>query len=459
MSEIISDQSNITDVFVKNTISLANSHFSNVVYDHFLDCFLDYVGCTLAGSRFLSEKTDCIIDSGLFGEGKCTVLGSARKLEMVGAAFINAICSHVIELDDGHKLGAIHPAAPVFSGLLAMAQNENISYADFIRGAIVGYEAIIRISSSIQPDHRNRGFHTTGTCGAIGVALGIAAALHYDFKQTKSALTAAASCAGGVNEMMQGNSQLKPFNAGKAAYDGLLAAYIGKTRFESPDDVIGGKRGFFAVMTDKFNDSYLRDFDSTTLLGMTNYFKSYAACRHCHAAIEATLKICQEHEIDYSKIERINVGMYESGISGHEHQFVDSINSAKMSIPYCVSVSIIDKNAGMEEFDDAHINRKDIIGLAQKVFVYEDPSLTALIPKKRASVVEIKTAFSSFVQQVYSSKGDMDNPMTRNDLIEKFENLAQYGGLQFSAIKKATDAILYSSLSDSLSKVLDRIWQ
>ena len=459
MSEIISEKSNITDVFVKNIISLANSQFSDVVYEHFRDCFLDYVGCTLAGAKFLSTKVNDLISTGLFSSGECTLLGNAKKLGMSGAAFVNAICSHVIELDDGHKLGAIHPAAPVFSGLLAMAQHEKISYADFIRGAIVGYEAVIRISSSIQPSHRNRGFHTTGTCGAIGVAMGIAAALHYDFNQTKTALTAAASCAGGVNEMMQGDSQLKPFNAGKAAYDGILAGYIGKTGFESPDDVVGGKRGFFAVMTDEFSDSFLRDFDGNSLLGMTNYFKAYAACRHCHAAIEATLKICKEHDIDFSKIDRINVGMYESGISGHEHQYVDSTNSAKMSIPYCVSVSIIDKNAGMEEFDEAHISRKDIKSLAQKVFVYEDPSLTALIPQKRASVVEVKTAFSSFIQRVDSSKGDTDNPMTRDDLVVKFDNLAQYGGLQPTVIKAATDAILFSDLSDSFSEILEKIWR
>lgn len=113
----------------------------------------------------------------------------------------------------------------------------------------------------------------------------------------------------------------------------------------------------------------------------------------------------------------------------------------------------------MQEFDEAHIDRKDIKNLAQKVFVYEDPSLTALIPQKRASVVEIKTAFSSFIQRVDSSKGDMDNPMTRDDLIVKFENLAQYGGLQPNAIKTATGAILFSDLSDGFSEILEKIWQ
>ena len=81
------------------------------------------------------------------------------------------------------------------------------------------------------------------------------------------------SCSSGVNEMMNGNSQLKPFNAGKAAYDGVMTAYIGKVNFLPPDDVIGGKRGFFALMTDKFDDSYIRFFDTSSLLGMSNYFK------------------------------------------------------------------------------------------------------------------------------------------------------------------------------------------
>lgn len=445
---------NITDVFVSNILSLANSQYSERVYDHFRDCFLDYVGCTIAGVANLSTQLCDLISTGLFSDGECKVLGCSQKLNMSGAAFLNAICSHVIELDDGHKLGAIHPAAPVFSGLVAMAQYERISYADFLKGAIVGYEALIRISSSIQPSHRNRGFHTTGTCGAIGVAMGIAAALHFDYYQTKTAISAAASCAGGLNEMMQGDSQLKPFNAGKAAYNGVLAAYIGKTGFMPPTDILGGKRGFFATVADQFDESYLLDFDDSSLLGMSNYFKTYAACRHCHAAIEASLKICMEHDIDFTCIDRVNVGMYESGISGHEHQNIDSTNSAKMSIPYCVSVSIIDKKAGLQEFDKVHINREDIKTLAKKVYVYEDPSLTALIPQKRGSIVEIITGTSSYIQRVDSSKGDLDNPMTRGDLLTKFEELARYSELHPDKIKVAVDSILYSELSNSFTDVL-----
>ncbi len=450
---------NYTDTFVNNVYNLANAQFDKEVYEHFRYCFLDYVGCTFAGSRFLSLKVNEIINTGIFPKGESHIIGNPTKLNISGAAFINAICSHVIELDDGHKLGAFHPAAPIFSGLLAVAEYERISYGDFIRGAIVGYEAALRLASAIQPYHRNRGFHTTGTCGAIGVAMAVSAALHFNKKEIKSALAAAVSCSSGVNEMMNGNSQLKPFNAGKAAYDGVMTAYIGKVNFLPPDDVIGGKRGFFAVMTDKFDDSYIRYFDTSSLLGMTNYFKLYAACRHCHAAIEATLKICKENLIIPKDIEKINIGMYESGISGHEHQFVDSVNSAKMSIPYCVAVSIIDKNAGIGEFDKTHIDREDIKTLSHKVFIYEEPSLTALIPQKRGSIVEIITKSSTYVKRVDSSKGDKENPMTSKELISKFYELVQYSGVEINETKRACDAILNSKPDISIPELLQEICQ
>ena len=441
-----SKENNITDRFVDNIFHLANATLHKEVYEHFRDCFLDYMGCAIAGSRLLSEKVDKYIRYRHCAEGACTVLGKTKKLEPNEAAFLNAMSAHVIELDDGHKLGAIHLGAPIFSGLLAVAESESITFGDFLRGAVVGYEAAIRIASSIQPYHRNRGFHTTGTCGTIGVTIAIATALHFSFQEMKTALSCAVSCAGGSNEMMEGQSQLKPFNIGKAAYDGVLSAYVGRIGFVAPNDIIGGKRGFYAIMTDQFDDSYLESFNGSSLLGMTNYFKTYAACRHCHAAIEATLFLQKENKIDPQSIVRINVDMYDSGISGHDHKNIDSMNAAKMSIPYSVAVAILEKKAGLREYDDEHICRKDILSLTQKVFVRENPSLTALTPQKRASIVEIITSSAVFRKRVDSSKGDIDNPMDRDELMSKFMDLTESAGLSLGSIKSLCDSIINTPL-------------
>ena len=262
----------------------------------------------------------------------------------------------------------------------------------------------------------------------------------------KTALSCAVSCAGGSNEMMEGQSQLKPFNIGKAAYDGVLSAYVGRIGFVAPNDIIGGKRGFYAIMTDQFDDSYLESFNGSSLLGMTNYFKTYAACRHCHAAIEATLFLQKENKIDPQSIVRINVDMYDSGISGHDHKNIDSMNAAKMSIPYSVAVAILEKKAGLREYDDEHICRKDILSLTQKVFVRENPSLTALTPQKRASIVEIITSSAVFRKRVDSSKGDIDNPMDRDELMSKFMDLTESAGLSLGSIKSLCDSIINTPL-------------
>lgn len=116
---------------------------------------------------------------------------------------------------------------------------------DFLRGIILGYEIAIQLASSMQPSHRNKGFHTTATCGTIGAAVGIASALKYNKTQLKSTISAAATSASGILEIQEDGSELKPYNPAIAAVNGFLAARIGRVGFLGPDDILGESAAFF----------------------------------------------------------------------------------------------------------------------------------------------------------------------------------------------------------------------
>lgn len=420
---------NLTNKFLSELILLYPTGVSTLVLDKARSCFLDYVGCTLGGASFYNDLLKTFSD-GYPEVGTCSLIGFQGKcVPMQTAAMINGISAHAIELDDGHRIGMLHLGAPVISALLYVAEKEHLSTADFLMGIVIGYEVAIRLACALQPGCKLKGYHATGTCGTVGAAMAIAAALHFDFEQMKSAFSAAITSAAGVLEMIEGDTELKPYNAGRAAMDGVTAAYIGKARFKAPEDALGGKRGFLKIMTDEPKMQYLTDFEQNKLMIETIYMKPYAACRHCHPSIEAALQIRKQKGFVLEEVEDIHVDTYKLAVGGHDHTVIKGVNSSKMSIPYSLAVALSTGKAGIDEFTDKFISNPSIQTITDKVTVSDVDELTSLCPQKRVAIVSVKTKSGIFSKRVDYPKGEPENPLSKEELEEKFRGLAMYGGL------------------------------
>jgi len=423
----------MTNHFINNILSLAGKEIPVTVSDCARSAFLDYLGVRKAGMRIIGNQCANLIND--LGDTVATT------------ALCSAICAHVIELDDGHRIGMVHPGAPVISALLAVADKYPVSNRDLLRGLIIGYEVAIRLACAIQPEHKLKYYHATGTCGTVGAAMGIAVMLGFDFEQTKSAFSAATTSAAGILEMIDGDTQMKPYNAGRAAMDGVIAAFIGKSRFKSPDDALGGKRGFLKVMTDAPKLKYITDFTDKQYMIESIYRKPYAACRHCHPSIEAALLIRERDGFDINCIEKIDVITYKLAVEGHDHVQIEGENSAKMSIPYSLAVSLCTGKAGMDEFMDERIKDPSVLEITRKVSVTADDKLTALCPQMRVAIVTIKTSNGNFCERVDYPKGEPENPLTRVELEEKFRGLSIFGGLTDDECNDAINEIWKENFS------------
>lgn len=452
----------MTDLFIDNIIGVINNNISKKILIQARYAFIDYLSCAIAGSVYLKDK-DIYYIKALGGTSESSsILGTKFKTDKLTAALINGINSHVLELDDGHRGGALHVGATVFSALLAVSEQETISSTDFLYGSIIGYEAVIRLACAIQPGNKLRGYHATSTCGVIGATLGIATALHFDKEQTKSAISAAVTCASGVLEMQEDGSDLKPFNVGHAAMNAVSCAYLGKARFKAPDDAIGGKRGFLKVMTEDSNPEWLTDFSGTsdTLMIEQIYQKTYASCRHTHPAIEAALilrhKILTFSKYHFSDIISIKVETYKLAVTGHDHKDIQGVSSAKMSLPFCVALSLIKGTADLEAFSKNNIYDKEILTLMEKVSVVTNDNLTLLVPQKRASILTITMSDGfSYYQRIDYPKGEPENPLTDRELLEKFYKLTSIGGVSHNYAQDVISEIQKScfSISNIISKL------
>ena len=287
--------------------------------------------------------------------------------------------------------------------------------------------------------------------------MGIAAALGFDEEQMKSALSAAVTCAAGVLEMQEDNADYKPLNVGRAAMDAVAAAYLGKARFTPPFDAIGGKRGFLKVMTDAPKTEYITDFDAESPLAITQiYMKTYAACRHTHPAIEAALVLRNEHGINPSDIASVEVEAYKLAVAGHDHTDIPGISSAKMSMPFSVALALSTGNAGMDAYSVENVTDENILALTKKVTVKENEELSAWVPKKRASILHLTLADGTrYTHQVDYPKGEPENPLTEQELKEKFVSLATASGCSTEKCEEVLELIQQPKFN--LTTLLDKL--
>lgn len=416
---------NVTDIFVEGLVAKSQSIPDRVIRQA-KKCLLDYFGVVVGGARYLQKHHPDLFEGFTEDAGDCSVLGTGYKTTAVNAALLNGFSAHVLELDDGHRKGMIHLGASIISAIFVVAEKEKLTFDEVLRGVVMGYEAAVRCACALQPGHKLIGYHVSGTCGTIGSAMGIAFACGYTKEQLKSTMACAVTSAAGVLEIQEEASELKPYNLGHAAMDGLMAAQMGRLALPGPDDILGGKRGFLAVLTDTPTQSHLIDFSNEDYCIEGIYQKMYAACRHCHPAIEAAIAIRNDIGLQPEQVDRVEVNTYKLAVGGHNHTDIQGISSAKLSTPYSVALGMVKGNAGYEDFNEANLHDPNILDLTHKVFVFEDEHLTAQSPAIRGArvVISLKNG-KEYENCVLYPKGEPENPISFKEIEEKSFSLLQ----------------------------------
>ncbi len=412
--------------FISFLIKMNNGLSIDEVRDDIKDCIIDYLACTYAGSKIIGEKIEKLI-SFTVSPGNSPLIGLNKKTSPSSAALINAMMAHSTELDDGHRFAMLHIEASIVSALISAVSSGLVKGSTaFLKGIVIGYEVTCRLAQAMQPGHKIKGFHGTGTCATCGAALAIGFAAGYTEEELNNTLSAAVASASGLLEMIDSPSQLKPFTVGNSAKNGYIAACIGKAGFVGPNDPLFGKRGFFNAFADEVNLDELFIKEKSYKI-QQRYTKPYASCRHCHPATEAVLNIIEQNSFELGLIERIDVETYKLAIFGHDSKTVDSVSAAKMSMPFSIATALVNGEAGFNAYSEDAINNEAVKNIANKVYINESDDFNSAFPKKRGATVRIKTNDSQvFVYKVEYPLGEPENPMNREAIVKKFYQLGNY---------------------------------
>src|SRR5215213_2869039 len=212
---------------------------------------LNWLGCAIGSSHH--ETIECMLAAlkPFSGPPQATVVGRADRLDILNAALVNGVSSHVADYYDTHAK-TIHPSAPVLPALLAYAELERVTGAELVHAFVLGVEAEERIGISVFPEHYNTGWHITGTAGVFGAAAAIGKLLKLNEQQMCWAFGIAATQSSGLREMF--GSMCKSFHPGHAAQSGLTAALLASKGFTSSERAIEAPRGWANVLSTRFED-------------------------------------------------------------------------------------------------------------------------------------------------------------------------------------------------------------
>ena len=405
--------------------------------------FLDYIGVTLAGYYEQRAKIEKLIDG--FGEGDGSVypVGISVPMGINSAVFLNGLNGHALDFDDGTNAGIIHLGSPIFSVLLALAQKYDFSGEELLRAAVIGYETSFTMARSIQPVHKQRGYHATATCGLLGIAMASSMVLGFDNDKTKQALSTAALSATGTLKVLEDASQLKPYNVGKTALLGLVAVQMADAGFRGPEDAFSGVAGYLNQMYGNENIDFVPCLLDGTYAIEKAYIKPYAACRYTHPSIDVALELRKRRQVLEDDIDSVVIKTYMLAVKNHDHTEIKGSASAKMSIPYNFAVTYLTGRTGMDAFTPEILGSSSVQRLTGKIKVEEDAQMTSLFPKQTVASVSIKFRDGSVLEgRSILPKGEPENPMTEEEVIGKFTNLAVYGGKTMKHAREIVDAVM-----------------
>ena len=84
---------------------------------------------------------------------RATVIGRGLRTSVSNAALLNGYLTHLQDYDDTHFPTVLHPTAPVWPAVLALAEDLGTSGRDTLAAFVLGAEAACRVAMSTHSWH------------------------------------------------------------------------------------------------------------------------------------------------------------------------------------------------------------------------------------------------------------------------------------------------------------------
>jgi 2-methylcitrate dehydratase PrpD len=420
----------VAETLAEKIVALRPGALPGITMRKCQDLLIDVVGLCV------TARNEDYVRSALDGcddDGSCTVIGHRRTLTAAGAAFVNGTAAHGEDFDDTFEGGPVHAGAVVVPAVLAACERYDIDGHMALIGCAVGTEVLCRSSLVVPKAVHKAGFHPTAIFGVMGAAAGVGAALGLTAGQMVDALGIAGSMAGGIIEYLAEGAWTKRMHAGWAAQSGLRAALLARSGFIGPRTVFEGVHGLFHGFAHTTHGDYeaLTGAFGTRWVTDTLAFKPYPCGTMAQPYIDCARRLAARG-IKPEEVAEIVCEVAE----GTVHRLWEPLAAkqtppngyaAKFAVPYLLATGFVHGGVGLGAFTDRAIRDARVLKLAAKVKFVIDPQN----PYPNSYTGHIKATLkdgSSVEERQPHLRGGAQEPLTRQDVMDKFVLNAAHGG-------------------------------
>ena len=417
---------------------------------------IDGIGVTLAGS---TEPVSVIVRKyleNIGGNPESTVIGSKLRVPAPAAALANGVGGHAQDFDDTQLSSSpdriygllLHPTPPVLAAAFAIGETLGIDGEGLLTAFSLGLEAECKIADAIHPFHYMRGFHTTGTIGAFGAAAAIGKLLGLTEEKMCYALGIVASMSGGIRANF--GSMTKPFHAGRAAENGVVAGRLAQLGFTADPRILENPFGYFKILGGDFSatDSRIVEnplwgygktlqagFDLDRISGkLGNPYsivdpgisvKPYPSVVLSHPSMNALLDLVKEHDIKPENVDEVHL-FAGANVVNILYAFPKTGTEGKFSLRFCLAAILLRRRAGLKDFTDEFVRSPAAQEMMKRIRISLDPEIEAAGYAKIQSRIEVRLKDGRILRKDSGPyRGGPENPLSETELEEKFSGCAE----------------------------------
>ena len=388
----------------------------------------DSIGCAYGamGTRDVGMMRELVDEMG--GTAEATVIGFGEKLPLVNATLINSLMIRALDFNDIYwKEDPSHPS-DIIPAALSTAEKVDGSMKDVITGIVLAYEFEQRLCEFAKPGVRERKWH------------------HATLTQFVSPLVAGKMLGLNVDQMVNAigingshNHTIGCPTAGKltmmkntvdpmAVQSGVFAALMAQKGYSGTELVFEGKEGLMDVFGPDWDLKIMTEGLGESWRILQCSMKAFPTEALTHTHLSATLKVINEHDIKPDDIEEVRVTSIARAVDilfDPQKYRPESRETADHSLPYCLAAAIVDRKITTESFSDEKLKDDRIWKVIDRIKGEASLKFEEMFPEKQPSKVIIRTVDGNeYEQYLEYPKGDPREPMTMDDLENKFNSLA-----------------------------------
>jgi len=420
---------------------------------------LDSLGCAFGGYRQEDALIALDVLDEIAGSGPATVLGSGKKMDVVSASLANALMVRVMDYNDIYwQQDPSHPS-DIIPAAIACAERQGLGGKELIVGIVLGHEFEMRLCEAAIPGIRERGWHHgTLTAFVSPIVAGRMLRLPWEAIQHAIGISASHHCTLGAvtaGKLTMMKNTVDPM----ATQAGVMGALLAEKGYSGPEHVIDGKEGLVHCMGPEWKLEILTEGLGDSWRIERCGMKAFPTEALTHAPISAVIELVQQNDLQPEQIEKVHIRSLARAadiLADPTKYDPRSKETADHSLPYVIAAAVVHRQVTPAQFEMDAIMDPRVREQLNKVEVVADPDIEAVFPELQRVIVSITTTDGEeYSKQLDYPKGDPRNPLTDQEVEEKFDALSA-PVLSDSARARLKDAVWALEDLGSVSDLMDR---